>query len=198
MSTEKVLFVEIRSAEESRQTELIALVPPPALNHLLTHHYGRTWGAWNSTTSAAMESGAMPLRDKDGYPITGDGMDMYDVYVSIGDLWRYLQKADFPLEKSPAALWVRLRPEFAGAMPDWLKRHKPANTRRRSGRIPDPKKDAAYLQGTEQIPEIVEMLRERLKKRPTKARVAAELKKRFPNTGKDVWLRNYLPNHHWD
>lgn len=199
MSTEKVLFVEIqRGSDEARMTEIIALVPPPCLIDLLVHHYGRTWEGWNSTTSAAIESGAIPLRDSRGYPITGDGMDMYDAYVSIGDLWRYLQKAGFPLEKSPAALWARLRPEFAGAMPDWLKRYKPANTRRRSGRVPDARKNEAYLQGNEQVLEIVEILRERLMKRPTKDQVAAELKKKFPNTGKYVWLADYLPDHHWD
>lgn len=197
MSTEKVLFVEIRSAEENQQTELIALIPRSPLAGLLQDHYGRTFEAWVRTLVAATESGAMPLRDKEGYPITGDGMHMYDVYVSIGDLWRYLQKADFPLEKSPAALWVRLRPEFAGPLPAWLMKHRPPKTPGKRGPKPDASKNQAYLHGYESIPQVAEELAERLGKRPTQVQLAEELAKRFRPTSASIWKRDYLTGNNW-
>lgn len=144
--------------------------------------------AWLKTIHAAIDKGGIAVLN-DSFmpdPSAGDAG-----YILLSKFWQWLRNGGGEWEKTPEALWIKLRPETEGGLPAWLAKHRP-----KTGGKPGPKrneaKEKAYDKGRAEIPEVTRYLYNKTGKTPTQDPIAKELQKRHPNTRVSVWKNTYL------
>lgn len=143
--------------------------------------------AWLKTIQAAISAGgATALNDSLMPDPTAE-----DGYIVLAKFWQWLRSGGYEMEKTPEALWAKLRPDTEQGLPAWLVTHKP-KTGGTPGPKPDAAKDEAYLSGWEALSDVINHLHSKQGKVPTLGSIAAELKRRYPKTSRHVWSNKYL------
>lgn len=144
--------------------------------------------AWLKTIHAAIDKGGVTVLSDSLMPDPSAG----DAgYIVLAKFWQWLRNGGGEWEKTPEALWIKLRPETEGGLPAWLVKHRPRGGKK-PGSPSDAAKNEAYLNGKEEAPAIIRQIHAKTGKVPTKKELAEELARKYRNTSAAVWRNTYL------